>query len=680
MPATHRICIAGTDTDAGKTIITAGLARLARKKGLRTLVIKPVQTGAVMQKNGEECGLVAPDLVLCSMAAPGIETRSLDLFENACSPHLAARKAGRSLSVGNIIQGIQDIIQSTPADVVFLEGAGGIFAPVNESETYLDVFSLLGWPVLLVSANRLGTINHTLLSLGIAQSGGLDCLGVIMNQISAPVSPLDQEIRQDNADIIARLGNVPCLASVEYIADLDIQSSRVNAQAWDKMADSLVPVLEKCIGVSPPQESTILGYDREHLWHPYTSTEHPLRVREAVAARGVRIKLKDGRELIDGMASWWCAIHGYGHPRMVRALEKQARTMAHVMFGGLTHEPAVGLAKRLLSRAPQNLRHVFFSDSGSVSVEVAIKMAMQYHQATGNKQRTRLLTIRGGYHGDTFGAMSVCDPENGMHSLFTGILPQHIFVPRPTCRYGAPYDTESEQIFEKAMLANRDTIAAVILEPVVQGAGGMWFYHPSYLRRVRELCSQNGCLLILDEIATGFGRTGKMFACEHADIAPDILCVGKGLTGGVLSLGATLASEEVARGIAADGGVLAHGPTFMANPLACAAACASLDILDEGQWAENVLRIEALLRTGLVPCAKNKDVADVRVLGAIGVVEMKMPVNVEGLQTYFVDQWGVWIRPFGKLIYIMPPYITTNADVDTLTEAIRSAVSEEKWK
>jgi len=686
MPEPCRIIIAGTDTDAGKTLLTAGLARLAREKGLRVLIIKAVQTGAAAGSHG----FTAPDLEFCASAAPGVATRAMALFQPACSPHLAARKEGRVLKAGDLARDIRVIVAETPWDIVILEGAGGLVTPINESETLCDVFSLLGWPFLLTAANRLGAVNHALLTLETAAARGLACLGVVMNETGEASSQLERKIRRDNADIITRLGHVPWLASIGHIPGLADPDTPTRSRAWDTLTAALEPVLDAIRPPLPAPEPDmpapdILAYDREHIWHPYTSMTAPLRTWEAVAAKGSRIRLRTGRELIDGMASWWSAIHGYGHPQLVRALEKQARTMPHVMFGGLTHEPAVALARKLLRIVPQGLEHVFFADSGSVAVEVALKMALQYQRASGAERRNRLLTVRGGYHGDTFGAMGVCDPENGMHSLFTGMLPPHIFAPRPSCRYDGAYSPESATEFENALRANSDTIAAVILEPIIQGAGGMWFYHPEYLARVRNLCSEHGCLLILDEIATGFGRTGTMFACEHAGIAPDIMCVGKGLTGGVVSLAATLATREVAHGISphklpTGGGVLMHGPTFMANPLACAAACASLDILAEGTWVEDVRRIEAKLREGLAPCAEIPGVADVRVLGAVGVVEMEAPVDVAKLQTYFVDVWGVWIRPFGRLIYIMPPYATADGDIETLTTAIREAVRSNQWK
>jgi adenosylmethionine-8-amino-7-oxononanoate aminotransferase len=328
---------------------------------------------------------------------------------------------------------------------------------------------------------------------------------------------------------------------------------------------------------------------------------------------------------------------------------------------------------------PAALQHVFFADSGSVAVEAALKMALQYWQARGETRRTRILTVRGGYHGDTLGAMSVCDPENGMHALFSDILPRQVFAPRPECRFDAPYDPASERAFAEVLAAHADSVAAVILEPIVQGAGGMWFYHPDFLRGVHRLCKQHGCLLILDEIATGFGRTGRLFACEHAGVEPDILCLGKGLSGGVLTLAAALATREVAEGISRDGGVFMHGPTFMANPLACAVAEASLELIASGTWQADVARLETGLRQGLAPCVRQPGVADVRVLGAIGVVEMQRAVNMERLQTFFVEQ-GVWIRPFGRLIYVMPPYVATDGDIAALSAAIRRALVQKAWQ
>ncbi|MGE0485350.1 MAG: adenosylmethionine--8-amino-7-oxononanoate transaminase [Gammaproteobacteria bacterium] len=419
-----------------------------------------------------------------------------------------------------------------------------------------------------------------------------------------------------------------------------------------------------------------LAWERAHVWHPYSTLHEPPPVFAVESAAGVRLRLADGRELIDGMASWWSAIHGYNHPVLNAAIAAQLGRMAHVMFGGLTHEPAARLAERLVGITPAPLEHVFFADSGSVAVEVAIKMALQYRAARGEHGRRRLLTLRGGYHGDTFGAMAVCDPVTGMHGLFRGVLPEHVFVPRPAVRYGASWDPADIEPLAAAVDSHGEELAAVILEPIVQGAGGMWFYHPRYLAAVREVCDAAGLLLIADEIATGFGRSGALFACDHAGIAPDILCLGKALTGGYMTLAATLTTAAVADTICgAEPGVFMHGPTFMANPLACAVAGASIDLLLADDWAANIGRIEHALAAGLAPCRDLPQVADVRVLGAIGVVELHQPVDMHTVPRAFVER-GVWVRPFGRLVYVMPPYATDDADLATLCAAIAAVVAE----
>ena len=417
-----------------------------------------------------------------------------------------------------------------------------------------------------------------------------------------------------------------------------------------------------------------LAADYAHVWHPYSAIGADLPVFPVQSAEGVRIKLADGRELIDGMASWWCAIHGYNHPVLNQAVENQLKDMAHVMFGGLTHRPAVELAEKLVSLTPEPLQSVFFSDSGSVAVEVSMKLAIQYWVAKGVAGKQRFVTIRHGYHGDTLGAMSVCDPVNGMHTLFADILPQQFFVDAPDCRFGESCSDEDIQPMEEVLTGHSHRIAAVILEPVVQGAGGMRFYSADYLRRVRELCDRHDVLLIADEIATGFGRTGKLFACEYAGITPDILCLGKALTGGYLSLAATLTTRDVSSTISqGKPGVFMHGPTFMANPLACATALASLQLLLTSPWQEHVQRIEQGLRKGLEPCEAFAHVTDVRVLGAIGVVELATAVDLKQVQPLFVEQ-GVWVRPFGRLVYLMPPFIISNTDLKVLTDAVVGVV------
>ncbi len=427
--------------------------------------------------------------------------------------------------------------------------------------------------------------------------------------------------------------------------------------------------------------SSLLSDDKKYVWHPYSSMHSDIPVFTVLSANGVYLTLENGRQLIDGMSSWWCAIHGYNVPELNHAIKQQLDSMAHVMFGGLTHAPAVRLCKKLVEITPAKLETVFLCDSGSVSVEVAMKMAIQYWQARQHSSKPqaskqKFISLRNGYHGDTLGAMSVCDPVTGMHTLFSDVLAKNFFIPSPECAFGQPCQAKDLFDLKTTLEQHHESIAALILEPVVQGAGGMKFYSADYLKQAKTLCEEYNVLLIADEIATGFGRSGKLFACEHANISPDIMCIGKSLTGGYMTLAATLCTKEISNVISNNPPhVFMHGPTFMANPLACSVALENIRLLQASPWQKNIKKIEKQLISGLQPCEKLGSVHDVRVLGAIGVVELKQPVDMQKIQQAFVDA-GVWIRPFGKLIYLMPAYIIQEDELKLLCNAIFNVIKE----
>ncbi len=419
--------------------------------------------------------------------------------------------------------------------------------------------------------------------------------------------------------------------------------------------------------------SELLEFDKKHIWHPYASMQNPLHVELIKSASGVYLELENGEKIIDGMSSWWSAIHGYNVPQLNEAITNQLKNMSHVMFGGLTHAPAINLAKKLVEITDESLEYIFFSDSGSVSVEVAMKMALQFHQSQGDTKKTKFLSLEKGYHGDTLGTMSVCDPVTGMHTIFKDVLHKNLFAPSPTCSYNEKWNDKYIATCRDIIEKNHEEIAAVILEPIVQGAGGMNIYSPKYLKTVKLLCEKYNLLLIFDEIATGFGRTGKLFAYEHAGVIPDILCVGKALTGGYVSLAATITNDKVVKGVEANGNVLMHGPTFMGNPLACSVANASLELLLNSPWQKRVLNIEQVLKEKLSTCRDLDIVKEVRVLGAIGVIELNKNVDLAWMSKEFIKE-GVWVRPFLNLVYIMPPFVITEAELDKLISALITVV------
>lgn len=419
-----------------------------------------------------------------------------------------------------------------------------------------------------------------------------------------------------------------------------------------------------------------LDFDAKHLWHPYTSMNNALPTYGVVSAEGVELTLNSGAKLIDGTSSWWACVHGYSHPKIVTAMQQQTAQLSHVMFGGITHRPAVELARMLVDMTSERLTKVFLADSGSIAVEVAMKMALQYWQGRDKPNKQKILTVKSGYHGDTFAAMSVCDPEGGMHTMFGELVTEQLFAPEPKTRFVENFDAEELLTISSMFEDNHQHIAAVLIEPIMQGAGGMRFYHPEYLSALRKLCDKYDVLLILDEIATGFGRTGKLFGYEHANVEADILCLGKALTGGYISLAATMCSDEVAKGVSdSPAGVFMHGPTFMGNPLACTAAIASLELINEQHWQTQVANIESQMKVELADAVNYTNVVDVRVLGAVGVLEMSSTLNTAELQQQFVDL-GVWIRPFSNLIYIMPPYTISSEQLTRLTRAMKTVASQ----
>ena len=662
------LLLTGTGTDVGKTVTTAALLRSLLDLGAKAMAVKIVQTGVEASDCGKTTASDSYQYLLASKGADFPTAHCLHSFPLPVSPHLAAAQVGVKLSAKKLACDIQTFVQAqSDYDVLLFETAGGLHVPLSEQEDWLHLLSYLHFPVVLCAANCLGAINHTLLSLDALRYAAAHVSALVFSETGASQDDCERTLRADNINLLR--SRFPSLA----VYPLPYTEKR--EERFARLAQALAPLARNLLAAKPKNAtSDLISRDRASLWHPYSPARDNAPLSAVSFSHHNRLVLSDGRELIDGMSSWWCAVHGYRHPHLESALHAQLTRLPHVMFGGLTHEGAITLAESLKSMLPRALSRVFLADSGSVAVEVAMKMALQYQYGLGNKEKTRFLTPLGGYHGDTLGAMSVCDPINGMHSLFSGCLARQIFMPRPSCRFDEPFDPQSLDAARQIFAERGEEICAVILEPIVQGAGGMWFYHPDYLKGLADLCKASGALLILDEIATGFGHTGKLFALQWADLTPDILCLGKALTGGTMTLAATLCTDKVQDGICANGQVFMHGPTFMANPLACAVANASLDLLASGAWQSQVLAIENVLRQELAGCQSLPNVADVRVLGDIGVVETRSAVDTCTLTRFFTEH-GVWIRPFNNLVYLMPPYISPLEDVARLCHTIYEALA-----
>lgn len=637
--------ITATNTDVGKTFVTSSLLKAFLENSFKAIAIKPVQSGC---QNG-----VAPDVEEYKKVNPKNNHEPLYKLDYPSSPHYAAKKENISINLDEIYNYTLKFTKNY--DVSLIEGAGGIFVPLNENETIFDLMKILNLPVILVSKNELGALNQILLNIEILENSGLEVACIVLN-----FSDLKSQIE---------LSNLEYLKSKFDGFIINLENDLTYEKASHKFYDFVKNYNFK-------QNSIDLEFDKKHLFHPYTSSIKPLKSYGVKYAKGNKIYTKNGA-LIDGMSSWWCAYQGYNNQILNKAAISQLNKFSHVMFGGLTHEPAINLGKKLLEILPKEMEQIFYCDSGSVSVEVSLKMAIQYQQNS-NPKKTKFLTILGGYHGDTIGAMSVCDPKNGMHFLFNGVLATQIFAPRPTCKFGEKFDENSLNEIKEIISKNKDEIAAIIVEPIVQGAGGMWFYHENYLKFLRQICDEIGALLIFDEIATGFGRTGEMFACELAEVTPDIMCIGKALTAGYMSFAATVLKKEVANKICQNDRVFMHGPTFMANPLACSVALKNLEILANLNFKDKVKKIEKFMAKNLEKCYEFDIVNDVRVLGAIGVVEIKQNVNLEKIQEFFVQK-GVWIRPFGKNIYIMPPFTITDDELKTLCDAVYEAIKSKSY-
>ena len=655
--------VSGSGTGVGKTVATGLMARHLARCGEDAITVKMVQTGDAgfsedidehrrLSGTGrfpeDEAGLTAPQI-----------------FAFPASPLLAAGIDGKKVDFGAIDRAVAAC--AAAHGTVLVEGAGGLAVPLDENTLAVDFAAARNWPLILVVDGRLGAINHSLLSLEAVKARGMELAGVVHCEAPAGTDPridadAERAVRRAlDADFPGTpLVRVPRFDTAAEIPDIDFSAI----------------FAEKRRAIPERREREILERDKAKIWHPYASLRNAPPVFAAVRGHGAEVELADGTRLVDAVASWWAVAHGHDHPAITEAIKRQAGALSHVMFGGFTHEPAAQLARRLSEIAPAGLDNVFFADSGSIAVEVASKMAVQYQHALGKPGRCKLLALKGGYHGDTACAMALSDPD-GMHTLFRGIMPKHFFADNPSVPFGGEWDASSISSLERALEEHEGEIAAVICEPVFQAANAMWFYHPQTLREMRRLCDEHGALLVYDEIAAGLWRTGRRWAHEHAGpgAAPDIMCTGKALTGGAMTLAAVLATDRVADTIS--GGrpsAFMHGPTFMANPVACAAACASLDLFAASDYGEKAKRIGRIFEEGLKPLAGAENVAGVRALGAVGVVELVAPPKPEDVRRVILET-GVWLRPFANFVYSIPPFVATDGQLSRICEAIRAVVT-----
>ncbi|MBR2838426.1 MAG: adenosylmethionine--8-amino-7-oxononanoate transaminase [Kiritimatiellae bacterium] len=639
------VFVSGIDTDVGKSVVTGVLARRLREAGRDAITVKLVQTGNVGRSEDVELhrrlmgGVRFPEDD-AGLTAPQV-------FAFPASAELAARLEGRRVDLRRIVGSVNACARRH--EVVLVESAGGLFVPLTAKTLAIDLAARERWPVVLVTNGRLGSVNQTLAAVEALLRRGMELRKVVYDWAPGVDPTIDADTPRAIERVMRQWG---VDAPVEALGRVDVPPD----------------------GAALRSAEAVRRYDRRRVWHPYASLKDPPPVRVAVAASGTDVVLADGRRLVDAVSSWWCAAHGHDHPAIVEAIRRQSREMCHVMFGGFTHAPAVALAERLAAAAPRGLDRVFFADSGSIAVEVAVKMALQYQHARGRLRRTKMLALKGGYHGDTACAMALSDPD-GMHTLFAGMMPRHFFADKPSVPFGGRWVASAGDSLREAVRRHRDEIAGIVCEPVLQAANAMNFYHPDYLKLMRSLADENDFVLVFDEIAAGFHRTGPRWAAEAAGVRPDVMAVGKALTGGHITLAATLASAKVADTISnGRPGAFMHGPTYMANPLACAAGVASLDLFAKSDYKASVRRIEGELRAGLEPARALPNVRDVRVLGAVGVIEVgRMPARADIDRV--IDAHGVWLRPFSNFIYTMPPLVSDTATVGRIAAAMLDLAS-----